>query len=176
MSNETSLDAATALLRAGGAIAPPEVDEVVSVIRSGDQFLLSPTPGSPQSGTTHGLPDFFVGAVVIEWGYEVEPQSAAQFRRWLQDNEATLASQVPEGISYRGTYAVFAQSDLSLGAYRTVWAFASLDALQKMDMACGDDSSVFGRLVKELASFRDQRIGASRSQQIYQPAAISRRV
>jgi hypothetical protein len=171
MSDNPSLDAVLALLSDGGPIPPPTVSEVVSVIRSGDSFLIGP-PG-PVPTAPAGM---FIAPLVVEWGYDVEYDRARQFQRWLQDNEPALANSTPAGVSYRGTYAVFAESDLSLGSYRTVWGFDSFDAMQSMHVDCSQPGSQLGRLVDELNSFRDRRIGAGRSQQFYQPAAQSLRI
>ena len=113
MSDSPALDAVLALLSDGGSIAPPAVSEVVSVIRSGDSFLIAPPGLAPTAPA-----GMFIAPLVMEWGYDVEYDRARQFQRWLQDNEPALASSAPAGVSYRGTYAVFAESDLSLGSYR----------------------------------------------------------
>ncbi|HEX5327118.1 MAG TPA: hypothetical protein VFW75_10660 [Acetobacteraceae bacterium] len=173
MSDNTSLETVTELLRRAGAIAPPAVAQVISVIRSGDQFLIAPPGPAPAAGVPSSL---FIAPLVIEWGYDVEYDRARQFQRWLQDNEPALASSAPKGVTYRGTYAVFAESDLSLGSYRTVWGFDSFDGLQAMHGLCSQAGSQFARLVDELNSFRDRRIGAGSSQQIYQPAAQALRI
>ncbi len=172
MNQNPSVDAIAALLQRDGVIPPPNVTELVSVIRSGEQFLLAP----PAPGPVVGQTALFVAPVVIEWGFDVEDSKAKQFRRWLEDNEPTLAGCVPTGVHYRGTYAVFASSNPSLGAYRAIWAFDTLDALNSLHQQCSQTGSQFGRLVEELISFRDQRIGAGRSQQIYQPACQALRI
>jgi hypothetical protein len=174
MSAPKSLETALSLLKEGGAIAPPAVDELVSVIRSGEAFLINPTETGPRAAarSMHWPPAF-----IIEWGYDVEFERAAQFHRWLQDNEPLLTTCMPQGVIYLGTYAVFAQSEQSLGAYRTVWGFATFEAMQAMGGAQGVAGySDFNRLLNELISFRDHRIGAGRSQQMYQPAGSARRI
>src|SRR3712207_1633047 len=128
------LEAATRLLRSGDGVPAPAVEPLRAVVRSGEQFFLS----------DQGVPDFFVGSHVIEWGYEVAPERAAEFRNWLAANEATLNANAPPGVRYRGTFAVTFQSDLSLGSYRTIWTFAALADLTKV--AAADPASTFGRL------------------------------
>lgn len=172
MNQDPSVDAIAALLQSDGVIEPPRVTELVSVIRSGEQFVLGPSSPGPTVGQT----TLFIGPLVIEWGFDVEDSKAQQFRRWLQDNEAALANAVPTGVQYRGTYAVFASAHPSLGAYRTIWALDTLDALNSFYGECSQTGSQFGRLVLELNSFRDRRIGAGRGQQIYQPAAQALRI
>ena len=85
MSDSPSLDAVLALLSDGGPIPPPTVSEVVSVIRSGNSFLIGP-PG-PVPTAPAGM---FIAPLVVEWGYDVEYDRARQFQRWLQDNEPRL--------------------------------------------------------------------------------------
>lgn len=179
MTDQTSLDQIQALLRdADGSIGPPTVEPLRSVIRSGENFLFGGQAPGVIAAAGAAAPGQavcnFVGPLVIEWGYAVADDRAAQFRRWLELHESQLSQAAPEGVQYRGTYAVVAQSDLSLGDYRTVWVFASIGATAAMDTACGNGGR-FAQLVAELNSFRDRRIGAARSQQIYQPAAHTQR-
>jgi len=64
MSDPKSLEAALSLLKEGGAIAPPAVDELVSVIRSGEAFLISPAAvGPPVTPQTVPWPP----ALIVEW-------------------------------------------------------------------------------------------------------------
>jgi hypothetical protein len=182
VSNEAQLDTVLSLLRGSDAIAAPSVEPVQSVIRSGDQFLLggqapgvlgghAPTPPAAPCG----LQIEHLGGLVVEVGYEVEDKLAAQFHRWLQDNEDELSRTTPQGVRYRGTYAVVAQSNLGNGSYRTVWSFDAIATAGAIDAAVAAGGR-FADLLKELYSFRDRRIGASRSHQWYQPAAGTRRL
>jgi hypothetical protein len=167
------------LIGKANLLESPLVAAVRSVIRSGDQFMIGgqteQLPGrSPSQGLQPVSP--FIGGIVVEWGFDVEPEFAPQFHRWLLDNEGELRVVTPPRCHYWGTYAVFAQSNLSLGAYRTVWAYESLDALTVMDASVSSPNARFSVLIAELTSFRDLRIGAGRSQQIYQPAAMTTRI
>lgn len=156
-------DLATAVLRGQAWSAAPSVARLRTDVRSGENFLIT-NGGS--------LPALFIGAVVAEWGYEVARDQADAFHAWLQANEQAVAAECPAGVRYCGTYAVFAQSENALGAYRTVWAFDSLASMEAMaaERAAGGS---FGRRLAELTGFRDERIGAARSQQIYHPAATA---
>lgn len=161
--------AAAALLSVGGGMEPPSVEPLRSTVRSGEQFAIVPT-GAP-------LPEFFVGWMLVEWGYDATDPDA--LRQWLENNEFQLRQSIPPNapFRYRGTYAVFTQSEQSLGSFRTLWAFDSLDAMQKMTEEASKPAaqSQFGVLLKQLMDHRDQRPGARRSQQFLQPAAFSRR-
>lgn len=160
-----SVDLATQLMRGQRWATAPKVSPLRSDIRSGENFLIA---------TSGNLPELFIGAVVVEWGFEVPRDKAASFHTWLSENETSLASECPAGVQYRGTYGVFAQSERTLGSYRTVWSFASLAALELLAREVAEGSS-FGNRVQALTAFRDESIGASRSQQIYHPAANAQR-
>jgi len=161
----TPLDAATAALRSQAWATPPAVARLRTDVRSGENFLIT---------TTGALPPLFIGAVMIEWGFEVARDQSEAFHTWLMENEANLAAECPPGVQYRGTYAVFAQSIDTLGAYRTIWTFTSLAAMETLAAEVAAATS-FGTRLKALTAFRDERIGASRSQQILHPAASAQR-
>ncbi|HEY4251309.1 MAG TPA: hypothetical protein VGM87_08910 [Roseomonas sp.] len=156
-------DAAEALLRAQGAIAPASVTPLVSVVRSGEQFLILP----PASGAVSAGP---LGRILLEWGYEVPRDQHAAFQAFLKTTHATLrASSVP-GIEYLGTYTVFQQSDRTLGSFRTIWGFQALGQMEEMSAKVADAGDVWGKAVKDLMQFRDGDYAAGRSQVILQLA------
>jgi hypothetical protein len=160
MTNRTSaLDAATMLLNGASPIPSPVVEPLRSEVRSGERFLI----GNSEAAAN------FIGNLVVEWGYEVHPDHVSRFRQFLIDHELTLHQECPDGVFYKGTYAVWTQSNMLLGGYRTVWAFNELADMAKLSVEAAGDK-VFGRLLKQLTAFRDASIGASRSQQMYQPA------
>lgn len=166
MENERdSVELATRVLRGETWASPPSVSRLRTDVRSGENFLIA------TSGT---LPDLFIGAVIVEWGFEVPREKSGALHTWLAENETNLASECPSGVQYRGTYGVFAQSENTLGAYRTIWSFASLSAMELLAKEVASGSS-FGKRLQALTGFRDESIGASRSQQIYHPAATSQR-
>ena len=168
---------AEAMLR-GGRLDPPRVDPLVSVVRSGEQFLII---GSGQVSAV-GL-----GSVVVEWGYEVAADRRALFQEFLANFEGQLDTAVPPGVTYRGTYAVFQQSERSLGSFRTIWSFGSLADLQTLTdevaatvLPAPINTAAFaaatwswGQLVRILLDFRDTDYAAGRSQVILQPAAVT---
>jgi hypothetical protein len=109
-----------------------------------------------------------LGALVIEWGYNVPFKQHDDFKAWLIDNEANIANAVPKDVTYRGTYAVSASSEKHSGLYRTIWGFTTLRALENFSDEM-HTASPFAQLVEKLNSFRDRERGAEHSQQIYQP-------
>jgi hypothetical protein len=180
MTEDTPIDGIRSLLRGpSGAIDAPAVDPLRSVIRSGENFLFggqnAGTVAAPAAQPAPAQPVTRIGAVVLEWGFSVRDEVAAQFRRWLEDNEDELRQVTPQGVRYLGTFAVVAQSDLSLGDYRTIWSADSIAETTAME-ASFVAGGRFGQLLTELNSFRDRRIGAGRSQQIYQPAASTHKI
>lgn len=158
-------DLAAAVLQGQAWSAAPSVARLRTDVRSGENFLIA---------TSGSLPPLFIGAVVMEWGFEVPRAQADGFHTWLQANEQAIAAECPAGVRYCGTYGVFAQSENTLGAYRTVWAFDSLASMEAMSAERAAGGS-FGRRVSEMTAFRDEQIGAARSQQIYHPAATAMR-
>ena len=166
MQNETDpVELAASVLRGQHWASPPAVSRLRTDVRSGENFLIA---------TSGNLPELFIGAVIVEWGFEVSRDKADRFHAWLAENEKSLAAECPTGVQYRGTYGVFAQSGSGLGSYRSVWAFASLGTMELLAKEVGDGSS-FGKRLRALIGFRDESVGASRSQQIYLPAATSTR-
>jgi hypothetical protein len=162
-------------VRAPGAEAPRATPVEVH-LRSGVSFVLrDPTrrgvPTSRQDVIKRGLDNgWLLGAFVSEWGYDVRRRLIPQFHRWLEANEASIVASQPDGVSYRGTYAVFSTSEKGSGAYRTVWTFNSFAGMQDFGYHLADEAGSFARLVTELLRFVDRDRQAGTSQQIYQPA------
>lgn len=67
---------------------------------------------------------------ITEQGYDVKKGQAANFQKWLTDNEEKLAASAPDGVTYVGTFANIFSSEKDTGAYRTIWA---LDSYGDMD-------------------------------------------
>ncbi len=168
---------AEALAR-GKPLDTPRVAPLVSVVRSGEQFLIIGTGDAPP---------VTLGALVMEWGYEVAPARRALFQTFLATFETELQAGCPDGVVYRGTYAVFQQSERSLGSFRTIWSFSRLVDLQAMtdavaaatmpadlsEAAMAAEDWNWGQLVKVLMDFRDTDYAAGRSQVMLQPAAAT---
>lgn len=173
----SSLAMAEALLR-GRRLDAPSVAPLVSVVRSGEQFLIIGASAAPTVG---------LGAIVLEWGYEVTASRRALFKTFLSNFESTLETGCPPGVAYQGTYAVFQQSERSLGSFRTIWVFGALADMQAMTdvvaaavlppaitaAAMATATWTWGEAVKVLMDFRDTDYAAGRSQVILQPAAVT---
>ena len=165
-------------LIAGEKLAPPTVTSIEPEVRSGGFFPFCDLikHGEGQQEIVALLDDnVLLGALVIEWGYDVPFNKHANFKKWLIANEKQLSEVTPPDISYRGTYAVSATSEKGSGLYRTIWAFRTLGALERFseEMHSG---STFARLVHDLCEYRDRDRGAANSQQMYQPVRCAERL
>jgi hypothetical protein len=165
-------------LIAGEKLAPPTVTAIEPEVRSGGFFpfcdLIKHGQG-PQEIVALLDSNVLLGALVIEWGYDVPFHKHVEFKNWLIANEKQLSEATPAGVSYRGTYAVSATSEKGSGLYRTIWAFQTLGALESFsdEMHSG---STFARLVHDLCDYRDRDRGAANSQQMYQPVRCADRL
>jgi hypothetical protein len=177
MSNLESSGLAASLIT-GGRLAPPTVAALEPEVRSGGFFpfcdLLKHGEGRQE---IENLLDqsVLLGSLVIEWGYDVPFNKHDEFRKWLIANEQKLDQVTPDGVTYRGTYAVSSTSEKGSGLYRTIWAFRTLSGLQAFndEMHSGSD---FARLIHDLSGYRDRERGAAASQQIYQPVRCADRL
>ena len=170
MSNVDSTQLVTNLI-AGERLTSPSVRPIEPEVRSGGIFPFCDLikHGEGKADIEKLLADsVLLGALVIEWGYNVPFDRHDDFKAWLIDNEVNIANAVPKDVTYRGTYAVSASSEKHSGLYRTIWGFTTLHALETFsdEMHTG---STFARLVADLNAFRDRDRGAEYSQQIYQP-------
>ena len=163
-------------LIAGERLTTPTVKPIEPEVRSGGYFpfcdLLKHSEGADTSQLV--ADSVLLGALVIEWGYDVPFNQHADFKAWLIENEAKIVKYQPDEVRYRGTYAVSATSEKHSGLYRTIWSFATLHALETFSDAMLTGSE-FARLVDELNAFRDRDRGADSSQAIYQPVHCAHR-
>lgn len=156
----------------------PSIKSIEPEVRSGGMFpfcdLLK--HGERQEETEGLLRDsVLLGAIVIEWGYDVPFHKHDDFKKWLITNEVNIVAAQPLDVTYRGTYAVSASSEKHSGLYRTIWAFRTIRALEFFDAEMHDPKSAFARLIADLNAFRDRDRGADYSQQIYQPVRCAQR-
>lgn len=165
-------------LIAGEQLTSPTVKTIEPEVRSGGFFpFCDLLKYGEDKEETKGLLDksILLGALMIEWGYDVPYEKHEAFKGWLQKYEAKLAAAVPAGVTYRGTYAVSASSEKHTGRYRTIWAFETLGALGSFSEAMHVNNA-FAQLVVELSSYRDRERGANYSEQIYQPVRCAQRL
>lgn len=181
MSEESIISRLRDLVHAAGRLDAPAVEFLRPEIRSGDKFLLrdpfAGKAGANGTGAQAGelLEKEAVGAIVIEWGFDVAAGNMTKFMEFLAANEGAMLDARPKGVRYRGTYSVFSSTEKGMGQFRTVWSyrtFADLNALSDEF----EQPTPFATLVKQLRSFADETSTAGRSQQIYMLASSSRPV
>ncbi|MDE5455067.1 hypothetical protein GWE18_19910 [Bradyrhizobium sp. CSA112] len=163
-------------LIAGERLTTPTVKPIEPEVRSGGYFpfcdLLKHSAGADTDQLV--ADSVLLGALVIEWGYDVPFNKHEDFKTWLVTKEAQIVAEQPTGVYYRGTYAVSATSEKHSGLYRTIWSFRTLAALETFSDSIHTGSE-FARLVNELCSYRDRERGADSSQEIYQPVRCAHR-
>jgi hypothetical protein len=178
MTEDLTVARLKALVRELGRLDAPAVDVLRPEIRTGDKLLLR-DPFAGKAAATAGakaqkrLQKEAIGAIVVEWGYDVPPGRVPDFLKFLNDFEENLLDARPKGVRYKGTYSVFSSTEKHTGQFRTVWAyrdFGDLDALSDEY----EDGTQFSSWVKQLRSFADNSAGAARSQQIYVLASSSK--
>jgi hypothetical protein len=166
------------LVRERGRLDAPSVGILRPEIRTGDKLLLR-DPFAGEAAATAGtkakrrLDKEAIGAIVVEWGYDVLPANVPAFLKFLNDFEEQLLDARPKGVRYKGTYSVFSSTEKQTGQFRTLWAykgFGDLDALSDEY----ETGSQFSGWVKQLRSYADNSPGAARSQQIYLLASSAR--
>lgn len=98
-------------------------------------------------------------------GFDVRPGQNEEFQQWVRQNVEALSNNAPEGIELLGIYSAIFSSEKHSGQYRTVWRMDSYGAMDKFAAAAGEDSA-FARLLEEMGSFGDVRIGADFSNEL----------
>ncbi len=165
-------------LVASERLTTPTVQSIEPEIRSGGIF---PFCDLLKHGVHHDAnvqlldTSVLLGALVIEWGYDVPFDKHEDFKNWLIDNEARIAAAVPKDVTYRGTYAVSATSEKNSGLYRTIWGFRTLAALDGFSDSLHSGSE-FSVLLAALNAYRDRDRHANFSQQIYEPVRCAARI
>lgn len=182
MTDKKTVEQIVGSLRRLGRVDAPAVERLDLEIRSGDKVLLR-----DPLGAAAGAPDAMknalaalglgaVGAIVVEWGYDVRRSRIEEFQKWLIANEPALLGYNAGGdanVRYRGTFAVFSSTEKATGQFRTIWTYKRFSDLDKMSKEF-EDNTPFAKLVKDLRDFFDHRSQAGSSQQIYLLANAAR--
>lgn len=96
--------------------------------------------------------------VLVTWSYRV--LEADRFAGWLATREILLSETrmsgdaALAGIRYGGTYAIASAAEHEDGAaYKTVWGYASEEAMASMHRLCGDPDVTASLVQLELLDF-----------------------
>ena len=92
---------------------------------------------------------------ISEGGYSVKLGQEEAHQKWLEENEATLAASMPEGVKYLGTFVTVMSSEKRAGFYKQYLELDSYGALDRLAVANKDAASDFGRLNREFSAFAD---------------------
>lgn len=178
MKAENDLERLKARMRAGAALAAPEVREIRPEIRSAGLWHITDTaaaggPAGPAGqDIAKGIDEgFLLGMMVREVRFRVAPEKADAFHAWLRRHEPdlrTLAAR--EGVLYRGTYGAFGR----LGSYVTLWGYSSFEAIQKFSIAVARLDTPLGERLREMQDYVDLRDPAHYEEQLLLPAAAGR--
>lgn len=89
---------------------------------------------------------------IVENGFDISKGQAAEFQKWLADNEEKLAGSAPDGFEYLGTFANIFSSNPETGSFRTLWALDSYGAMDNFanHMKAGGS---FAELMDTMAGF-----------------------
>jgi hypothetical protein len=108
--------------------------------------------------------------IIEEYGFSVTAGREEEHQRWLEANEQALVDASPEGTRYMGTFVTVYTSEKESGFYRTYWELDSYGAKDRMAAAARDESTDFGRLIREQAAFWATEWNAPWSQGLFKSA------
>jgi hypothetical protein len=103
-------------------------------------------------------------------GFDVQPGKSRELQEWVRTNSTAISENLPEGIKLVGVYATMFSSEKHSGHYRIVWRFGSYGDMDRFAAAIGENPEL-GRLLDELGSFEDVRIGADFSNELLKSVA-----
>ena len=95
-------------------------------------------------------------------GFDIPPSKSLEFQEWVQANSVALSNRAPDGIELVGVYASMFTSEKQSGHYKLVWRLDSYGAMDRFAAAARDDAEL-ARLLDELGSFYDVRLGVGES-------------
>jgi len=159
MTEDKSLSWIRSAVEAQRSLDPPSVDRVQPQVRSGANV---PALSGQRSKVTDD--QRLVGNVVIEWGYDIPRSRLDEFQNLLATLEPRIADNLPAGLAYSGSFAVFSSSEKGSGRYRTIWTISQVERLGALgeaeQEASWPDSAQF---IRELRDLWDPQGGWSES-------------
>ena len=103
-------------------------------------------------------------------GFSVLPGKNLELQAWVRANSAALAKALPEGIEFVGIYAAMFSPQRHGGDYRLIFRLDSYGAMDRFSAAVGENKEL-ARLMDELGSFEDVRLGADSSDELLKSVA-----
>ncbi|MFQ5796393.1 MAG: hypothetical protein ACE5JP_15275 [Candidatus Bipolaricaulia bacterium] len=103
-------------------------------------------------------------------GFNVPSGKSREFQEWVRANLAALSKAAPQGIELVGIYASMFSSEKHSGGYKIVWRLDSYGAMDRFAAAAGENAEL-ARLLDELGSFTDVRLGADYSSELLKSVA-----
>jgi len=101
---------------------------------------------------------------------DIKPGKSYEFQEWVQANSAALSDNSPSGIELVGIYSTMFSSEKQAGDYRLVWRLDSYGAMDRFAAAVPENPEL-GRLLNELDSFTDHRLGTGSSNGLFKSVA-----
>lgn len=104
---------------------------------------------------------------IQEFGYSIKVGQEEAHQKWLAENEAKMAAAAPSGVKYLGTFVMVYSSEKTAGFYKTYMELDSYAAMDTAAAATKDESSEWGRLLRESSKFGDYEWSAPWSNGLY---------
>jgi hypothetical protein len=89
---------------------------------------------------------------IIENGFDIQKGHAAEYQKWMADNEEKITASTPESFVYLGTFANIFNSNPETGSFRTLWATDSYGAMDNFANAM-KEGGTFAQLMDTMAGF-----------------------
>ena len=100
-------------------------------------------------------------------GFDIPSGKMLEFQKWVRENMKALSDATPEGIELVGIYAsMYYSADNKMGGFRIIWRLDSYGAQDRIAAAMAAKDTEFARLLEEMGSFNDVRLGAGFSTEL----------
>jgi hypothetical protein len=104
---------------------------------------------------------------IQEIGFTIRIGEELAYQQWLVENESALAAASPSGTKYLGTFTTVFTTEKHSGWYKSYMELDSYAAMDTLAAAMKDESSEFGRLMRESTRFGDYDHAAPWSNGLY---------
>jgi len=107
---------------------------------------------------------------ISENGFSVRVGRQEACQRWLEANEARMASSYPEGTEFLGIYVSVYTSEKTAGAYRVLERLSSYADIDRLAALAKDETSEYAKVRREFNQFIDPDPHADWSQTLLKRA------